>query len=78
MIETDSDYLAPGTSVLSTTATSIAIPKGSAVSVITNIGSPVGNRRLFSEVADIDVLFFASKYQRPVYTPYKHNAPTIE
>ena len=63
MIKTDSNYLAQRASILSTTATSIAIQKGSTISVITNIGSPVGHWRSFRDIADFDIPI-ASKYQR--------------
>ena len=62
MIKTDNAYLTQRTSILSTTATSIAIRRGSVISVITNIGSPVGDWRSFRDVADFDVIL-ASKYQ---------------
>jgi alpha-amylase len=61
MIKTDSDYLAQRTSILSTTATSIAIQKGSVISIITNIGSPVRDWRSFRDVADFNILL-AAKY----------------
>ena len=41
MIKTDNTYLTQRTSILSTTTTGIAIQKGSVISVITTIGSPV-------------------------------------
>ena|SRR5258708_34278357 len=41
MIEIDSNYLTQRTSILSTTTTDIVIQKGSVISVVTNIGSPV-------------------------------------
>jgi len=63
MIKTDSDYLTQRTSILSTTATSIAIQKGSVISVITNIGSPVRASRSVRDVADFDIPL-AAKYQR--------------
>jgi alpha-amylase len=41
MIKTDSNYLTQRASILSTTTTDIVVQKGSVISVITNIGSPV-------------------------------------
>lgn len=41
MIEIDSNYLTQRTSILSTTTTDIVVQKGSVISIVTNIGSPV-------------------------------------
>ncbi len=62
VIKTDGDYLTQRTSTLLTTATSIAIQKGSTISPITNIDLSVGKWRWFRDVADFDILL-ASKYQ---------------
>jgi len=61
MIKTDSQYLTQQTSILSTTATSIAIQKGYVTSVMTNIGSPVRDWPSFRDVADFNILL-AAKY----------------
>ena len=79
MIKTDSDYLTQGNSILSTTTTGIAIQKESIISIITNIGSPVRDC-----TGDCSVMLLTSVYSwpqnisKPVYTPYRHNVPTIE
>ena len=62
MIKTDNTYLTQRTSILSSTVTGIAIQKGSVISVITNIGSPVRHWRSFRGVAEFGVLL-AAKYQ---------------
>ena len=62
MIKRVSDYLTRRMSILSTMASSIAIQKGS-ISVITTIGSPVGDWRSFRDIAEFDIIS-ASKYQR--------------
>jgi len=56
MIKTDRQYLPQRTSILSTTATSIAIQKGYVTSVMTNIGSPVRDWPSFRDVADCNIL----------------------
>jgi len=61
MIKTDSRYLTQQTSILSTTATSIAIQKGYVTSAITNIVSPVRDWPSFRDVADFNILL-AAKY----------------
>ena len=64
MIKMDNTCLMQRTSILSSTATGIAIQKGSVISIITNIGLPVRDWRSSCGVADFGVLS-AAKYQHP-------------
>jgi len=59
MIKTDSQYLTQQTSILSTTATGIAIQKGYVTSVMTNIVSPVRDWPSLRDVADFNILLAA-------------------
>ena len=68
MIKTDNDYLTQRTSILSTTTTGIAIQKGSLISVITNIGSPVRDRRSFHDVVAFGVLLIAKCQHARLYS----------
>lgn len=74
MIKTDSDYLTQQRSMLSTTTTSTVIQKGSVISVITNISSPVGDWRSFRDVTGFDAIL-ASKYHCALQAQrYNHGA----
>ena len=71
MIKRDSDYLTRRMSILSTTASSIAIQKGSIISIITNIGSPVGDRRSFRDIAEFDIILASCPFIFPTSTMFQ-------